>query len=380
MNAEALMRRSQVPDVIHFVPRSDIAAAENVKAFVSLARDTLTAFGQDLRFDDDIWDITAAAATRGLPYRTRVSFNVLSDPDDNSPALMRQPFRQFAKACVRYMHGLKPSKNQQFRLSALRAVEQALAENDDGLPLPHRISVHTLNRAGQIIKAKFTPKAAYRIGGQLELLAELLDEKRLTDVPVRWRNPISRPAEAVRVGKEFERRRQEKLPSASGLQALAVAFRIAADPTDVIISSAAALMCATPDRIGEVLTMRSDCEVMQERSGKDAAYGLRWWPAKGGEPMIKWVIPSMAEIVKEALTHIRERTAAARRIAKWYEDNPGRLYIPEDLEHLRLKAHVDLSSVMLLTGQKKVRQWIMQQGIAAEKQDGFVLMTLSVPF
>jgi len=41
-------------DLIHFVPRRDITASANLTAFVSLARDTLTAFGRELRFDDDV--------------------------------------------------------------------------------------------------------------------------------------------------------------------------------------------------------------------------------------------------------------------------------------------------------------------------------------
>ena len=83
-------------DVIHFVPRSDITAAENIAAFVSLARDTLTAFGHDLRFDDDIWDITDAADMRALTHRIRISFCTLSSVEGKSPISMREPFREFA--------------------------------------------------------------------------------------------------------------------------------------------------------------------------------------------------------------------------------------------------------------------------------------------
>jgi len=200
------------------------------------------------------------------------------------------------------------------------------------------------------------------------MLAELLTEKRLSATPMRWRNSIARPSDTVRVGREFEQRRQEKMPSAAALEALAVAFRTSTEPADVIITSAAALMCAAPDRVSEVLTMRSDCEVVQERRGKDAAYGLRWWPAKGADPMIKWVVPSMAEIVQKALTNIRQHTEESRRIASWYECNPHNVYLSADIQYLRSKARLDLSEVEALTGQRNPMQWIVQQSIATEPQ------------
>jgi hypothetical protein len=356
-------------DVIHFMPRGDIPASENVNAFVSLARDTLTAFGPDLRFEDDVWDITEAINTPGQPNRNRISFCTLSNPDGRTGTPMQEPFRQFAKAYIRYMHGLKPTNNPQFRLAALRSLEQALTENGNR-PLVHTIDTHNLNRAAQIIKAQFSQGAAYRIAGQLETLSELLATKRLATVSFRWRNPLSRPADAVRVGKAFEQRRQEKMPSAAVLEALAIAFRTATGPADVIIVSASALMCAAPDRIGEVLTMRFDCEVIEERRGKDPAYGLRWWPAKGADPMIKWVISSMAKIVKTALANIRAHTAEARRIATWYEENPHKIYLPEDLEHLRFRKHLDLPEVTAITGQPKALQWMVLRGIPTGMQAG----------
>ena len=355
-------------DVIHFVPRSDIAATENLKAFASLARDTLTAFGKDLRFDDDVWDITDAVDIRGLTHHIRISFCTQSSLEGGTTVPMREPFRQFSKAYIRYMHGLRPTKNPQFRLSALRAIEQSLSENGNE-PLPNKIDTQSLNRATQIIKARFSPAAAYRIGGQLEMLAELLTGKRLTEVPVRWRNPISRPSDTVRVGEEFEQRRQEKMPSASALEALAIAFCTATTPGDVIIASAAALMCSAPDRVGEVLTMRSDCEVIQERRNNSSAYGLRWWPEKGADPQIKWVVPSMADIVRKALINIRERTVEARRIAVWYEQNPLKLYMPEDLEHLRSMQHLGRSELRVLTGLPDPWQWVLQKGIPVENRD-----------
>jgi len=53
--------------------------------------------------------------------------------------------------------------------------------------------------------------------------------------------------------------------------------------------------------------------------------------------MIKWLVGSMASVVHKAISNVRKITEPARAIAKWYEENPGKLYLPRHLEHLRQK-------------------------------------------
>jgi len=208
-----------------------------------------------------------------------------------------------------------------------------------------------LNRAGQLLAEKYEAATAYRIGGQLELLATFLSDNALTIVPVRWRNYLKRPGDAVRVGKEFDRRREEKMPSSAALDALPKVFRLAKDPGDVIYTSVAALLCAAPDRINEVLLLPEQCEVWQKsRPDVEESYGLRWWPAKGAEPMIKWIVPSMVEVVQEAISKIRAVTEESRRIAKWYEENPGKLFLPEECERFRTADWLSMHDVKEIIG------------------------------
>ena len=51
--------------------------------------------------------------------------------------------------------------------------------------------------------------------------------------------------------------------------------------------------------------------------------------------MVKWIIPSMVPVVKEAVARIRNATDAAREVARWYESNPTKVYLPVELEHFR---------------------------------------------
>jgi hypothetical protein len=331
-------------DVVLFRSRADLGAEANLRDFIALCRNRLTVFGADLAFDDLAWDVTDALALKAKSGVSRAVFSTWASSAAEIPAAMPEPFGSFAKSYFRYQYGARPTKSIGPRLAALRVVEAALTENGAAGD-PCRMYAGVFDRAAQLAKDRFSAAVAYRVGIQLEMLARFVTDHRLTSIPVRWRNPIKRPQSHVdRVGEEFDRRRQQKLPSARALDALAAAFRAAEDPADVLVSSVAAVLCSAPERINEVLHLHVDCEVSARRAGKDV-YGLRWWPAKGADPQVKWLIPSMADVVREALARIRKHTDEARRISRWYEQHPQSLYLPRHLGHLRTQEMLSMAEV-----------------------------------
>jgi hypothetical protein len=360
-----------MPDTIVFQPKIELDARANLAAFVTGCRENLTIFGANLPFNEAVWDVTEALGRAGMgAKRERLIFHTLED-EDRSGKPMAEPFLSFAKAYLRYMHGLKPTKAIGFRLAALRALETALREQGD-MPDPVRTDTGVLNRAAQMLGDRYSEAAAYRIGGQLEMVAAFLSENHLTIAPLRWHNYLKRPEDAVRVGKAFDDRRAAKMPSEAALDALPKVFRLAREPVDVIVSAVAALLCASPDRISEVLSLPVDCEVRQRR-GKDNqdAYGLRWWPAKGAKPMIKWVVPSMADVVQEAIRRIRTITEPARRVALWYEEHPHALYLEDSLEPLRTQRFLSLMQLAMilgLKGEESARSWCRKYGVLEQDQ------------
>jgi hypothetical protein len=359
-------------DIFLFKPKAELDASQNLRRFIDSCRNELTVFGADLPFDENVWDITDSINLKGHGNkRHRLVFSNLDTVNDKPPTPMTEPFLSFAKAYFRYMQGFRPIAGTGPRLVALRALEAALRANG-GDADPVRTDMLIINRAAQMIVEKYTEAAAYRMGGQLEMLADFLTDNKLTTVPARWRNFIKRPGDAVRVGKEFDERRKEKMPSQAALNALPQIFRIAVEPIDVIVSSVAAMMCASPDRISELLSLPLDCEVRQKnnKTGEEA-YGLRWWPAKGADPMIKWIVPSMASVVQEAIGKIRKVTDEARRIAKWYEDHPGKIYLVSELEYLRGQDWVSMQELADILGVKdkdSANSWCKTNRISSVKE------------
>lgn len=332
-------------EIIHFKPRSELRAEENLRAFIKVCRDELTVFGTRLQFDDQVWDVTESIALKRGKQRHRLVFSNWNTVNAASPQPLGEPFLSFAKAYMRYQHGFRPTKSTGQRMSALRALEAALTENG-GPADPTDATLSTFNRASQLCAEHFERTTAYRIGGQLELISIFMSRNCLLKVPAVWKNPLRRVMDTERVGPEFDRLRQERLPSAVALSALANIFRMASAPADVLLISIIAILCSAPDRISEVLYLEENCEANSKiPSTGEMAYGLRWRPAKGADPMIKWIVPSMADVVKEAVQNIRKVTEPAREIARWYERNPHSMFLPEHLKHLRQCESLTLDQV-----------------------------------
>ncbi|KAA1014929.1 integrase [Paraburkholderia panacisoli] len=363
-------------EIVTFVPRVELDAEENLAGFVELSKTQLTVFGASLDFSQDVWDITGSVEAKARYHRIRLPFSNLdtSHRRGKHDVMMAEPFLSFAKSYIRYQQGMRPTINISFRLTALRAIEAALRES--GTANPVHIDSGILNRAVQLLKSlpgRFAPSTLNLVAGQLQILADFLQANRLTSTLAGWHNPTKKPDDfRVKVGKEFDDRRSQKLPSEAALNALPKVFLLATLPSDVLVSSLAAVLCSAPDRINECLLLPEKCEVRQKnpKNGVES-YGLRWWPAKGAAPMVKWVIASMADVVTKAVGRIRQMTQEAREVAAWYEKNPNKIYLPDSLKALRSSEWLsmeELSEVLFAepVDRNTASQWCHANGIELE--------------
>ncbi|MFM0420518.1 integrase [Paraburkholderia aromaticivorans] len=348
-------------DLVTFVPQADCDAQANLAAFIDLCRTRLTVFGQSLDFEADSWDVSDTIKLAGKSKALRLVFVNVGKGNKPVRVTMREPFKSFAKSYMRYQHGVNPTRGVSTRMAALRALEVALLEI--GTADPTHVNSHVLNRAVQRLAERVAATSAYMIGGQLEKISNFLCDNRLVAIPTRWRNPLKRPSGLNRIGKEADERRASRIPSNAALDALPNVFRMVTAPADVLVSSVTAILCSAPDRISELLALPVNCEVRQKREGSDEdAYGLRWWPAKGAAPMVKWIIPSMAGVVEHAVSKVSRLTDEARKVARWYEENPTQLYLTEDAEHYRAKEWLSMENVGEIifadqAGRGVPRQW-----------------------
>jgi hypothetical protein len=358
-----------MPDIIQFVPRDQCDAADNLNAFIDLCRNELTIFGADLNWDADVWDVTPWIFRSGRKGRTAMTWSNHDTSKQKIGELLSQPFLSFAKSYIRYQHGMRPTKIVGFRLSALRALERSLMELH-GDSKVEKVDIETFNRSAQLVRDKFESSTSYRIGSQLEMISHFLVENKLVADSFIWKNPLKRSRDNNRVGKKADNARLNKLPSEAGLESLPHVYNLAIDAPDIIATSIVAVLCGASDRINEAFRLPVDCEVHGKRSSGEEAYGLRWWPSKGADPMVKWIIGTMADVVKDAISKLRKETEEARRMARWYEEHPGRVYLPEDCSHFRREKFLtgkDISKVIGLAQPDKGNRWAENNGLEKVK-------------
>ena len=333
-------------DVVLFKPRAELDAEGNLHAFIEYARSQLTAFGADLDFESDKWDITKEAKRKdrqGIVSLHFTGFPSGRGQKDGQP--MPEPFKSFAKAYMRYAQSFTHSAVASIRISAIRALSQAMSEC---LPVPSPVyaTLHHFQRAVQILTDRYGKRNTNSICSGLERLSEFLIEHRLCVLPVAWRKPTQRLfSTTTRVGPEFDAKRNARLPSADALGAIAELFHKATEPSDVFVTSACAILASAPSRINELLHLPAACEVNTTDSDGNPVFGIRWRPSKGGSAVTKWVVPSMADVAQEAIEKLKILSAEARRLATWYEQNPGKMYLPPQFEYLRQKERINNKEV-----------------------------------
>lgn len=325
----------------YFAPSESDHHQKNLEYFIKHCKEDLTVFGSNLPFHENLWNISNSVEKKAVSGRSSLNFSTLGfaksfngiATHDNIVA-MAEPFLSFAKAYFRYRYANNPTKSYNQIVFSLRILEQALGEMTNNFN-PIDVNNDVLNKAVEITKANYTAAVAYRLGRILEAIGKFLTEKNLVKVSIDWLSPIKRPGDSTRVGKEADDRRNSKMPSLSALEALPKIFINAQTPYELMASSIIALLLCTASRINEILILPYEIEVLQKDKDGKEVYGLRWFPAKGAEPMVKWIIPSMVETAKEAISRIKQLTKPAREIAKWYDKHPNKLYLPPELEYLR---------------------------------------------
>ena len=333
--------------VILFKPRAEQAAEDNLRDFVTLARESLTAFGSELVFEADSWDVTNFVRLKRRNSCSSMRFHGFpSGRGQKDSCCLPQPYKDFAKAYCRYDYSLCAYTTVCSRLAVLRSLAVALEETESCVT-PIKASLGHFNRACAILNERYQASAAFFAGAELKRISQFLVEHQLCTLPLQWQNPLRAPANFVRsVGPEFDASRRARLPSSASLEAIAEIFRTAEKPGDIFTSSVCALLASAPSRINEVMSISNQCEVEEfDPKANQQLYGLRWRPSKGGKAQVKWVVQSMASVAREAVSKLRTISTPAREVARWYEQHPDAMYLPTELEALRGRSLISSEQV-----------------------------------
>lgn len=301
-------------DIVHFVPRADVDARENLAEFIRLARDELTAFSDGGAWSGDRWQqgkAVAVFATKTQPL-TPYAFTPLVEP-----------FKQFAKAYVRYEYSHRPVVSVAFWIQALRCIEAAL------LQVHGRAEVGLLNLAVMDVSAakcrEFyrSEDVWHKTGLAIMRVFDFCREHGLVRSLPSWQSPFPKPTILTEdLGAAGKAHREAKLPSNTSMLALAELFCRADDKESRFYSSIMVLLMVAPGRISEVLQLPVDCMGLEPDDHGEPQMFLRWWAAKGKGYTKKWIIPAMQDVVSEAVRRLTEIGDPARQAARFAFDHP----------------------------------------------------------
>jgi len=303
-------------DAFHFVPRAERDANHNLARFIRLAKEDLTVFGRGGAWESDRWQ----------QGQTIVVFATKTAPlESYTFTPMAEPFKQFAKAYVRYRYSHRPVKSLATMLQALRCVESGLisacSRADIGL-----LTGAAMDACAEECRAFYASKDVQcNTGRHLQAIFDFVRDGRMVASLPAWKSPFKKPTILTEdLGPEGDAHRASKLPSTATMLLVADLFAQAVDPEGRYFTSMVILLMATPSRISEVLSLPTDCIHWEpDEQGVPQMY-LRWRAAKGKRAMKKWVVPAMHDVVREAVRRLLEIGEPARQAARFAFKNPGR--------------------------------------------------------
>jgi hypothetical protein len=352
-------------------------ASELLSEFVSRAKDAMP-YAVD--WNSNAWDVSASDTTKRAHRDNAVSLFFTQHAGARVPLHQRiafeSAFGDLAKACVvhrRINRGVQGGVQRSF-MRAIRYVYDACE-----LPVrrdPTLLSHHHFLEAENAVQQREVGESAYRIGTMLEDFAKTIDRHGLTRAPLDVRCSIPKPRSvADKTSSTFEER-IARLPAPAVLEALAEISndaRLLEQPFDLLRIRVVELLFAGGFRAGELLTVPKNTlvrEMTLDESGGvrlDPAtgvaaerIGLRYWPEKGGEPIIKWVPTVANALVVRAVADVDRLCKPARDNAEWLEKHAGDVRVSFS-DDARL-SFVDVAkTVGIVQTRQSVKQWLRQE-------------------
>lgn len=331
-------------NVTKLVTLGERNAATNRDALVSEARYQSAAFGSDLDFGRLDWNVTAhcpkAAGKAGqkvVLYFATHENGTQKSAENRTP--LPEPFGSVIKAIVRLKKDGSPkigADTLNRLINASRYLAPLLADRDFD---PCKLMPKDIDDACLEVVARGGQAAThYVLGQQLEQIVAELNRRNILAFSFAWRNTFPRVANVTRIGPKAEKNRA-KIVNEQVLDELARLSHLITDDSDRVLMAGIKLFHCAPWRVGEVNTIPDDPWVERQKNGPEGPVfdengqpvnrcGIRYWPEKATKPDIKWLPDAMVSVARSAIDTLLEVSAPARRLARWYEDNIGRAWLP----------------------------------------------------
>jgi len=323
-------------NVLLFTPKHQIDFQKNYDDFIAFAKNDLSLF-EDIQFKtpegiiQNGWECDKWSWKTEKGKKLTIVFGASQNHSKYTP--FQPPFSDFAKAYVRYQQSLNKKDSTTWASSLVflyQALEEHAAHNDKSSVDIMNINNNVIDRVEQKIRSSDLGAGGKRnIGLSFERVLKFIKEKRFKLDLQDWSNPFPRQSDAsIKLDEKSRKEMEDKCPSDYQMLQVADAFHKAKTPRQKYFSSLCVMLMCQPSRNTELngLTVNS-----LQRSDKGRWY-LMWHPAKGGDPVRKWVPALLEDVVKQAFERLVEISAPARSAAKFAYDNPDLFMLASDSE------------------------------------------------
>jgi hypothetical protein len=278
------------------------------------------------------------------------------------------PYDDFAKAIIRTRGSLRglSSSSQQMMMLALRFLYEPLHRSR--LSDPTSLTRRHFHVALEDARRECAETSAYVIGHTLSEIAVFLNTHQLTRTWIHFKNPMACPRMGDRLDPASQAAGLKKMPSAEALEALAAISSHPLDENEQILLRIVDLLVVGGFRVGEALTLPRDCWVEEtaldtrgqritipETGEPVRRCGIRYWPEKGGDPIVKWLPDCSVPLAKRAIDDLTRLCQKAREAAAVLEQNPDRVPLPGGFDPNHLLSMNELKYVLCLP--RKTSLW-----------------------
>ncbi len=323
--------------IIDFSQSKKIEAQENLSTFI--LNNKANFIFQENNWDDNIWDITNFLKNKISDSKSRkIYFRSVNDNSTSKSKIsiaISDSFIDFAKAVFCEIMRINRLSEYKRIIYAIQALEFALLEQKSPVCITE-IDVDTLHIAESYLRSKY--KDPWSIAKKLEsIINNIVIKKQLNTIIYKFSTTITYtpPARSDRTQKEHVEGSKSKIPHLEEILALAEIHHSSSHIPDKIVTCFSALAMFAPSRASEILSLPIDC-IAKATQGNHEIMGLKWRPLKGGDPLTKFAVnKEYEELATDAVNYLIEIGKPAREAARWYRDNPNKLYLPPQLEHLR---------------------------------------------
>jgi len=283
------------------------------------------------------------------------------------------PYDDFAKSVIRMRASLRgvSSASQQGMILALRFLYEALHRSR--LSDPTSLTRKHFHVALDDARRECAEGSAYGIGHTLTEIATFLNTHQLTRVRIHFKNPIACPRTGDGLDPASQATGLTKMPSAEALEALAAISSHPLDDNEQVLVRIIDLLIVGGFRIGEALTLPRDCWVEETalntrgqprtQSGTGVPVkrcGLRYWPEKGGDPVVKWLPDCAVPLAKRAVDDLTRLCQKAREAAAVLERHPDRVSLPGGFDANRLLSMAELAEILCLPRRSSLWRFLKQ--------------------